>query len=224
MSSQEELVRVEGLGKRFDGVEVPVLDGISLSLRRGDRLAVVGPSGSGKSTLLYLLGLLDEPTTGTVSWQGRDVSGLPEDATARIRSEQIGFVFQDHHLLPQCTALENVLIPVLAGSLRASGAQVARATELLTGMGLGDRLEHRPHMLSTGQRQRVAVARALIRGPSLVLADEPTGALDAVNAAALVELLVQSCKEAALVVVTHDPAVAERVGGVRRLVQGRLVA
>jgi ABC-type lipoprotein export system ATPase subunit len=218
------ILAARGLGKRFPGADRDVLAGVDLDLRLEDRLAIVGPSGSGKSTLLYLLGLLDTPTSGTLTWAGRDVTSLSEPEAAAVRNLEVGFVFQDHHLLPQCSALHNVLLPTLASATRASSEHEERAVQLLTDLGLAERMHHRPHMLSTGQRQRVAVARALIQSPRVVLADEPTGSLDTRNAATLVELLLEHCAGAALVVVTHDLVVAQRVGGVHRLLDGSLVA
>src|SRR5262245_61548852 len=169
---------VRHLGKDYPTRTGPlsVLRDVDLDLGRGDALAVMGPSGSGKSTLLHILGTLDTPTRGTVRLDGQDPFALPERALADFRNRHVGFVFQDHHLLPQCSVLENVLIPTLVG--RHDGEAPARARRLLERVGLGDRLEHRPAELSGGERQRVAVARALIHKPALLLADEPTGNLD----------------------------------------------
>ncbi|MCB9664633.1 MAG: ABC transporter ATP-binding protein [Alphaproteobacteria bacterium] len=215
------LLALRGVHKRYDGADEDVLAGVDLALAPGDRIAVVGPSGSGKSTLLFLLGLLDQPTAGTVEVDGRDVAGLDDAARSALRREHVGLVFQDHHLLPQATALDNVLLPWLADG-RPGPAQVERARALLARLGLADRADHRPDELSTGQRQRVAVARALARSPRVVLADEPTGALDRARAHDLVELLLDAPGEAAVVVVTHDLEVARRVGRVLVLRDGRL--
>lgn len=168
---------------------VEVLKGIDFSLAGGDCLAITGPSGSGKSTLLQMIGTLDEPTRGTITINGQDPFGLPETELARFRNQRIGFVFQDHHLLPQYSVLENVLLPTLAfgdGEDRRD-----RAMELLERVQLDHRLEHRPAQLSGGERQRVAVARALINRPSLLLCDEPTGSLDQATATAVGELLME---------------------------------
>ena len=189
-----------------------VLDDISFSVEAGESLAIVGPSGCGKSTLLNLIGLLDEPTSGEVKLSGRSVSGLGEPARAGLRAELLGFVFQLHHLLPQCTVLENVLVPTLAlpAGHEARAAAGARAEALLDRVGLKAQRDAFPGVLSGGERQRVAVVRALINQPKLILADEPTGALDRDNAARVVELLrsLASEQEAGLIMVTHDQALA----------------
>lgn len=189
----------------------PVLSEVSLQLMPGESVAIVGPSGSGKSTLLNLLGGLDRPTSGTVLFNGQDLATLKEDALALYRNREVGFVFQLHHLLPQLTALENVLVPTLVHPDKlAVEALRRRATDLLTRVGLGARLNYRPAQLSGGERQRVAVVRALINQPRLLLADEPTGALDQTGARELAQLLVELNHEhaATLVVVTHAPEVA----------------
>ena len=154
-----------------------ILRGLDLTMQRGEALAITGPSGSGKSTLLYILGALDTPSAGTVALEGQDPFKLNEAQQAQFRNRQIGFIFQDHHLLPQCTVLENVLIPTLPGA-GANAETEARAKELLARVGLAERIAHRPAQLSGGERQRVAVCRALINRPALLLADEPTGNLD----------------------------------------------
>lgn len=200
------------------------LRNVSLSVTKGESIAIVGPSGSGKSTLLQILGGLDAPTTGRVEIAGQDLCDLSEDALARLRNEQIGFVFQAHHLLPQCTVLENVLVPALARSPRATAEQIARAKEWIERLGLSHRASHRPAQLSGGECQRVAIARALILDPALVLADEPTGALDTENAAQLGDQLAGLATEhdVALVVVTHWPPLAERMGRTLALRDGAL--
>jgi lipoprotein-releasing system ATP-binding protein len=192
---------------------LPILDGVSLSLDRGQAAAIMGPSGSGKSTLLYILGALDPPSSGTVTLEGTDPYALDERAQAAFRNERIGFVFQDHSLLPQCSVLENVLTPTLVarGSAR-DGADETRAREILMQVGLGDRLDHRPGELSGGEKQRAAIARALICNPMLVLCDEPTGNLDASIADSVADLLLDlhATHNTILVVVTHSAALAER--------------
>jgi lipoprotein-releasing system ATP-binding protein len=186
-----------------------VLRNVSLELNRGEALAVMGPSGSGKSTLLHILGTLDQPTSGTVRLDGHDPFSLPERALADFRNRHIGFVFQDHHLLPQCSVLENVLIPTLVGAGQEDDTE-AWARKLLDRVGLSGRLDHRPAELSGGERQRVAVARALIRHPLLLLADEPTGNLDRHTAQAVGQLLLDLHRQeqTVLVVVTHSVALA----------------
>jgi predicted ABC-type transport system involved in lysophospholipase L1 biosynthesis ATPase subunit len=185
---------------------VPVLKGASLEVKRGESLAIIGPSGSGKSTLLNLIGSLDRATSGEVTLDGQDLSQLDDQQLAAVRNRRIGFIFQAHHLLPQCTVLENVLVPTLANPDHASrDAAPDRAARLLKRVGLGDRLTHRPGQLSGGECQRVAVVRALINQPQLLLADEPTGALDRASAAQLAQLLLELNREegVTLIVVTH---------------------
>ena len=192
-----------------------VLDGVSLTVHREESLAIVGPSGCGKSTLLNLLGLLDTPTSGTVMIHGQATAGLSPERLAHLRAENLGFVFQLHHLLPQCTVLENVLVPTLALPKKADkrvGAE-ERARRLLEAVGLAPHAAKFPGQLSGGERQRVAVIRALINQPQVVLADEPTGALDQKNALDVRDLLKNLCRDtqAALIVVTHDDNVAEHL-------------
>lgn len=204
-----------------------VLDDINLKVEAGDSLVVVGPSGSGKSTLLNIIGALDRPTKGQVLLDGRDLAGLDETELARVRNKQIGFVFQLHHLLPQCTVLENVLIPTLADNGNAAPKDTSeRAKNLLERVGLKDFLLHRPGELSGGQRQRVAVVRALINKPTLVLADEPTGSLDRSTSENIGDLLVElnHSEKIALIVVTHSLKLAEHVGHVMELNNGRLMS
>jgi len=217
------------VSKRFSppgGEPVTVLDHVSLEVQRGESVAIVGPSGSGKSTLLNLIGVLDTPSSGTVSLEGQDLARLGDRELSRVRNRQIGFVFQSHHLLPQCTVLENVLIPTLAteNEVLRDGAP-DRARRLLERVGLGPRLHHRPGQLSGGERQRVAVVRALINEPQLLLADEPTGALDRAAADRLAQLLVELNREeqVTLIVVTHAPELAQRLGRIEELRDGRLV-
>jgi len=220
------LLELSGVAKTYrtgGGAEIPILKGIDLSIAPGESLAVEGPSGSGKSTLLHLMGLLDRPTAGRVLLDGRDVTGLPEGEAARIRAREIGFVFQAHHLLPQCSVLENVLVPTLAAG-RPDPEAERRARRLLQRVGLSDRLDHRPGSLSGGECQRTAVVRALVNRPRLLLADEPTGSLDRASAEALGRLLGELNREegVALVVVTHSPALAAGMGRRFELRDGRL--
>ncbi len=224
------LLEFDNVCKRYgepgDAAAVRVLDGVSLRLDAGESLAVVGPSGCGKSTLLNLAGALDVPTSGSICFEGRDLGALDENARSDLRSRAIGFVFQQHLLLPACTVLENVLVPTLP--LRRSAAErredEARARALLARVGLGDRLDHRPGRLSGGESQRAAVVRALINRPRLLLADEPTGSLDEASARALGDLLVALNRDegVALLVVTHSRDLAARLAAVARLENGRL--
>jgi lipoprotein-releasing system ATP-binding protein len=186
---------------------LPVLAGVSLNLAPGDAIAIMGPSGSGKSTLLHILGALDAPTSGSVTLNGTNPFGLNQREQAAFRNRHVGFVFQDHALLPQCSVLENVLIPTLVA--RDNNAAV-RARELLDRVGLSARIEHLPAQLSGGEKQRAAIARALIRRPQLVLCDEPTGNLDAGSADAVAALLLDLGKDTMLVAATHSTALASR--------------
>ena len=187
-----------------------ILENVSFSMAPGDAAAIMGPSGSGKSTLLYILGALDRPTSGNVTLGGDDPFTLNANALAAFRNRRIGFVFQDHALLPQCSVLENVLVPTLVGTPDAEAP--ARARALLDRVGLGSRLGHRPAELSGGEKQRVAIARALVRQPQLLLCDEPTGNLDAESADAVASLLFElhAAQKTVLVVVTHSHALAAR--------------
>lgn len=209
-SSDAAELQVVDVYKSFDsGAEaVEVLRGISFEMSRGDAVAITGPSGSGKSTLLHLIGTLDRPTGGTIRIGGQQPHALPEPELARFRNKTVGFVFQDHHLLPQYTVLENVLVPTLAA--RDAGGREARAAELLQRVGLAHRLTHRPAQLSGGERQRVAVARALINDPRLLLCDEPTGSLDGRTADAVAALLfdLHAEENTVLIAVTHSEALA----------------
>ncbi len=216
---------VRGLRKEYphpSGALV-VLDGLDLAMSRGEALAVMGPSGSGKSTLLYILGSLETPTAGAVSVCGQDPFSLDRAALARFRNRSVGFVFQDHHLLPQCTSMENVLIPTLAGG-GSSPSDVRRAEELLRRVGLAQRMDRLPSELSGGERQRVAIARALINEPPVVLADEPTGNLDRRSAERVGSLLLELQRERdiLLITVTHSAELAERFARRAELLDGRL--
>jgi ABC-type lipoprotein export system ATPase subunit len=207
------------------GDAVDVLRGANFQVAAGESVAIVGPSGSGKSTALNLIGALDRADSGEVIVDGRDVEKLGEQDLAAYRNTTVGFIFQLHHLLPQCTILETVLVPTLAMAKRDTAALEARAVSLLDSVGLKHRLHHRPGELSGGERQRVAVARALINSPKLLLADEPTGALDRTNAARLTAVLVELNKThgVTLIMVTHALDLAQQMGRVFELLDGQLV-
>jgi ABC-type lipoprotein export system ATPase subunit len=223
-------LKLQDVSKSYDSVlnapPVRVLDAINLEIQAGESLAIIGPSGSGKSTLLNIIGALDRPTTGRVFFQGEDLGKWNERELAAFRRSRLGFIFQAHHLLPQCTVLENVLVPTLAAPQTASDRQeaLARAGRLLERAGLGARGDHRPGQLSGGERQRVAVVRALINQPQLLLADEPTGALDRAAAEGLSGLLLElnSEEKVTLILVTHAPELAARMRRRCRLLDGRL--
>jgi lipoprotein-releasing system ATP-binding protein len=201
---------------------LPILKGVTLKLAAGDAISIIGPSGTGKSTLLYILGALDPPTAGEVTLNGRNPFTLSDKDVSAFRNQEVGFVFQDHCLLPQCTVLENVLIPTMVTSDRSED----RAKQLLDQVGLSHRLDHRPAELSGGEKQRVAIARAMIRNPKLLLCDEPTGNLDRHTAAQVADLLVEINRASRniLVVVTHSAELAGRFPKVFELVEGQLVA
>lgn len=231
MSPSTPLLKLEKVSKNYVAAEgaapVAVLRDLSLDITASESVAIVGPSGSGKSTLLNIIGTLDQPTSGQVWLDGQDLSQLDELKLAAIRNRQIGFIFQSHHLLPQCSVIENVLVPTIAdrkGKTRDGAPE--RAEKLLKRVGLGERLHHRPGQLSGGERQRVAVVRALINQPKLLLADEPTGALDRASAQGLAQLLVELNREESvtLIVVTHALDLARQMGRIVELRDGQLVA
>ena len=224
----ETILKLANVAQRYDsgaGV-VNVLKGVSLEVARGESVAIIGPSGCGKSTLLNIIGTLDRPTSGEITLAGHDLNRLDDQQLATVRNRQIGFIFQAHHLLPQCTALENVLIPTLAGGDAASRRTAhERALRLLDRVGLGARMHHRPGELSGGECQRIAVTRSLINQPQLLLADEPTGALDRAAAEQLAQLLLELNREegVTLIVVTHALDLARKMGRVLELKDGVLV-
>ncbi len=223
------LVELREVTKRYEALEQSdtpeILRRIDLKIQHGESIAVVGPSGSGKSTLLNIIGALLPPTQGQVLLDGVDLNTIGPDQLAILRNRKIGYIFQSHHLLPQCTALENVLIPTLVHEDKSKRQEaVGRARDLLADVGLGERLGHRPAQLSGGECQRVAVVRALINGPHLLLADEPTGSLDAKVAGQLGELLCEMNQKqsVALVTVTHSVTLASRMGRIFELRAGEL--
>jgi lipoprotein-releasing system ATP-binding protein len=227
MKEEGALLEIVDLVQRYGTGEgtVSVLEGIDLTIAAGESVAIMGPSGSGKSTLLHVASGLVPPTSGSVRLVGRNLAGLDADRLAELRNREIGLVFQDHHLLPQCTVLENALLPTLAGwKMPELGDPQARARELCDRVGLGARLGHRPSRLSGGERQRLALVRALIHRPRLLFADEPTGSLDARTSEELADLLCELNEElgVTLVVVTHARELASRMSRVLTLEEGRL--
>jgi lipoprotein-releasing system ATP-binding protein len=221
------LLEVSNLSKQYPapGGPLAVLSGVNLSVSTGESISIIGPSGSGKSTLLYILGTLEPPTSGSVALDGHDPFQFDEKRLAGFRNKEIGFVFQDHHLLPQCSVLENVLIPTLAAPKEDPGAEM-RALTLLEQVGLSPRLAHRPSELSGGEKQRVALARALIMGPRLLLCDEPTGNLDRASTETVAALLLELHRrqKTILIVVTHNLDLAGRFDRRYKLLDNKLSA
>ncbi|WP_370572462.1 ABC transporter ATP-binding protein [Methanomethylovorans sp.] len=224
MTEQNNIIEIKNLTKVYgDGVEVRALDDLSLDIKRGEFLAIIGPSGSGKSTLLHMIGILDTPTSGTILIDGQDVTSMSEDKRSKARNNMLGFIFQYHHLLPDFTALENVMMPLLiAGKSKKQARELAE--KLLKEVGLEDRMDHKPPQLSGGQSQRVAVARALANDPKIVIGDEPTGNLDSKSSQMIYDLLRKLNKERnqTFILVTHDEQMAKRTDRIVRLVDGRV--
>jgi lipoprotein-releasing system ATP-binding protein len=221
-----ELLEACGINKSFstEAGELTVLKGISIAIKAGEMVGIIGASGAGKSTLLHILGALDKPTSGQVLFQGRDISTLDEKALARFRNISVGFVFQFHHLLPEFNSLENVVLPGMIGGMDVRETR-QRAGEILAELGLSRRMHHRPGELSGGEQQRVAVARALIRNPQVVLADEPTGNLDTATGNELFELFIDLNRRKGItfVVVTHNKSLSDRCHRVLEMADGRFI-
>jgi len=230
MSKDDFILKAEGLHKsyRMGATEVKVLKGVNLSVKKGEFVAIVGASGSGKSTLLHILGALDKPTRGVVTFEKRDISRLRAGELNRLRNRKVGFVFQFYHLLDELTVLENVFLPAMTaksiiGWLACRRQAKNRAKELLAQMGLAERIRHKPYQLSGGERQRVAIGRALMNEPRLLLADEPTGNLDSATGNGILEVLEKLNKAGqTIVMVTHDERIAQRAGRIVTLVDGKI--
>ncbi|MEM4497984.1 MAG: ABC transporter ATP-binding protein [Nitrososphaerota archaeon] len=220
---EQPAIKFENVWKiyRLGKVEVPALRGLSLEIKRGEHVAIMGPSGSGKSTFLHLAGALDRPTRGRVLIEGRDPSRMSDEELSRLRNRLIGFVFQTFNLIPRLTALENVMLPLAIKGVNGE-ERVRRAREALERVGLAHRINHRPMELSGGEQQRVAIARAIVTDPRIILADEPTGNLDSASAAEVVELLTRLNRDLGitLVVVTHNPETASPAGRIVRMRDG----
>jgi putative ABC transport system ATP-binding protein len=225
MAENENVIELVDVTKvyKMGAVEVHALCGVTFNIRRGEILSIMGPSGSGKSTLMNIIGCLDRPTSGEYRLDGEDVARLRDDQLASIRNRKVGFIFQSFNLLPRFTALANVELPMrYAGVGRGRSA---RARSALEAVGLADRLNHRPSELSGGQQQRVAIARALVNGPSIIMADEPTGNLDSKSGKEIIEIILRLNRErgTTVVIVTHDPSIAAQTRRIIRLIDGQLV-
>jgi putative ABC transport system ATP-binding protein len=221
----EELILIDNIHKvyKMDSVETVALNGVTLTINRGDFKAIMGPSGSGKSTMMHIIGCLDRPTAGRVLWEGSDVSKLSDDELAMIRNRKIGFVFQSFYLLPRYTALQNVELPLIYRGIPPRERR-EKARRLLELVGLGDRIDYRPTQLSGGQQQRVAIARALAVEPAILLADEPTGNLDSKSSHEIMELISELHGQGlTIVLVTHEPDIASYAREIVRMADGKIV-
>ncbi|WP_129599461.1 ABC transporter ATP-binding protein [Methanohalophilus profundi] len=224
MPQADNIIEIRGLEKVYgDGVEVKALDGLDLDVKKGEFLSIVGPSGSGKSTLLHMIGILDTPTKGTILIDGQDVTSMDDRQRSSARNKLLGFIFQYHHLLPDFTALENVMMPLLIAGKKKDEA-TREAEKLLNEVGLEDRLHHFPGQLSGGQNQRVAVARALVNNPKIVIGDEPTGNLDSNSSDKVYELLRKLNREfnQTFILVTHEENMARKTDRIVRIVDGKI--
>ena len=222
--SDKNIIQITNLTKIYgDGVEIKALDNINLTIKRGEFMAIVGPSGSGKSTLLNMIGILDTPTSGTITLDGVDTSHASEKERSKMRNQKLGFIFQYHHLLPDFNAAENVMMPLLINGITPANAR-ATAHEMLEEVGLGERINHRPKQLSGGENQRVAIARALANNPDIVIGDELTGNLDSRTSEKIYELLRRLNREhnQTFILVTHDERMAEKTERIIRLVDGKI--
>jgi putative ABC transport system ATP-binding protein len=221
----EELILIDNIHKvyKMDSVETVALNGVTLTINRGDFKAIMGPSGSGKSTMMHIIGCLDRPTAGRVLWEGSDVSKLSDDELAMIRNRKIGFVFQSFYLLPRYTALQNVELPLIYRGIPPRERR-EKARRLLELVGLGDRIDYRPTQLSGGQQQKVAIARALAVEPAILLADEPTGNLDSKSSHEIMELISELHRQGlTIVLVTHEPDIASYAREIVRMADGKIV-
>ncbi|WP_439146614.1 ABC transporter ATP-binding protein [Vibrio sp.] len=224
--SNKFLVELSNIGKHYSSgdTEIRALDGVDLSIEKGEFLSILGPSGSGKSTLMNMLGCLDKPTEGDYQLDGKNVAALSANDLAGIRNQKIGFVFQSFNLLEYASALDNVALPLVYSGIKAKERR-KRAAALLEQVGLGDRLDHKPNQLSGGQKQRVAIARALVNDPQIILADEPTGALDSKSGAEIEALFNQLHAEGrTLIIVTHDNSLAERTKRIVTIKDGKVLS
>jgi lipoprotein-releasing system ATP-binding protein len=225
MSSEPNIIEIRDLTKIYtDGLGVKALDGLNMTVKRGEFLSIIGPSGSGKSTLLHMIGILDTPTSGTILIDGENVTTMSDKERSSARNEMLGFIFQYHHLLPDFSALENVMMPLLiAGKSKREAEKIA--SDILKEVGLEERMDHRPNQLSGGQNQRVAVARALANDPKIVIGDEPTGNLDSHSSDKIYELLRKLNKEhdQTFILVTHDENMAAKTDRIVRIVDGKIV-
>ena len=219
--SDEKIIEIRNLTRVYgDGVEIKALDGVNMDIEPGEFLAIVGPSGSGKSTLLHQIGILDTPTSGTILLHGVDITKMSDRERSRMRNQELGFIFQYHHLLPDFNALENVMMPLLIRGVKPSRARKI-AREMLDEVGLADREDHRPNQLSGGQNQRVAIARALANDPPIILADEPTGNVDTKSGNRIMGILEDiNNKGETVITVTHDPNVAKRAKRILEIQDG----